>query len=125
MIENVGTNLASPADIGLAFLDRGRLRAPILQLEFVELGLELVHRRRLVLVLRPIVLALHDGVRRQRRYAHGGLGAVYVLAARTARAVDVDPKVGRIHLDIDVVVHLRRNEHRRERRVAAITRIEW
>ena len=58
------------------------------------------------------------------RNAHGGLGAVYVLAARTARAVHVDPKVGRIHLDIDVVVHLGRHEHRRERGVPAITRVE-
>ena len=60
LIENVGADLTAPADVGLAVLDDLRLFSAFLLLELVELGTHLVHRRRAVLVLRALVLALHD-----------------------------------------------------------------
>ena len=47
-----------------------------------------------------------------------------MLSAGAARAVDVDAKIRRIDLDVDVVFHLGRDEHRRERGMPAIARIE-
>ena len=47
-----------------------------------------------------------------------------VLAARPARAVGVHLDVGGVHLDVDLVVDHRRDEHRRERRVPPVAGIE-
>ncbi len=58
------------------------------------------------------------------RESHGRFGLVDVLAAGTARTEHVHLDVGRIHFDVDVLVHLGRDEHGRERRVATIAGVE-
>ena len=124
LIEHVRADLAAPADVGLAVLDDLRLLAPLLLLELVELRAHLVHGRRAVLVLRALVLALHDDAGRNVRDADRGLRLVDVLAAGAARAEHVDAQIRGIQLDLDVVLDLGRHEHRGERRMPALTRIE-
>ena len=96
-----------------------------MQFQFVELGLELLHRGGAVLVLGTVVLALHDGIGRQMSDAHRRLGTVDVLAAGSRGAVDIDAQISRIDVHFDAVVDFRRHEYRRERGVAAIAGIEW
>ena len=112
LIEYIGTNLAAPAHIGFALFNDRRLRASLLHFEFVQLGLELIHRRCLVLVLRTVILALHDDVRRQMRDAHGRLCSIDVLATGTTGPVHIDSQVRRIDVDVNVVVNFGRNEYR-------------
>src|SRR5690606_38717601 len=124
LVEHVGPDLVAPADVGLGALDLGGLGAALLHLELVELRLQLLHGGCLVLVLGAVALALHDDVGRQVRDADRGFRPVDVLAAGAARTVDVDAQVGRIDLDLDLVVDLRGDEDGCERGVAAVTRIE-
>jgi hypothetical protein len=56
--------------------------------------------------------------------AHRRLGLVDVLAAGAGGAVDIDLEVGGIDRDVDLVVHLGRDEHRGEAGVAAVVGIE-
>ncbi len=58
------------------------------------------------------------------RNPHGGLGLVDVLTTRAARPINVDPKIARIDLDVDVVVELGRDENGCERRMTPMSRIE-
>ncbi len=46
--------------------------------------------------------------------AHGRIGLVDVLPARAAGTVGVDPQIGFIDLDFDIVVHFRIDENRSE-----------
>src|SRR4029079_1515739 len=122
LVEHVGADLAAPADVRLAVLDDLRLLLALLLLELVELRAHLVHRGRAVLVLRALVLTLHDDPGRDVRDPDRRLRLVDVLAARAARAEHVDAQVGGIQLDLDVVLDPGGNDHRRARRVAAVTR---
>jgi hypothetical protein len=61
---------------------------------------------------------------RHVRDAHRRLGLVHVLAAGAARAVHIGAQIGRVDLDVDVIVDFRGDEHRGERGVPAIARIE-
>src|SRR5690606_31821508 len=80
-----------------------------------------------VLDLRLAVLARHHDLVRGaglERDPHGRVGGVHGLAAGPAGAVDVDPDVLRIDLDVDVVVDLRHDLHRGEGRVAPALGVE-
>ena len=81
-------------------------------------------RRLLVRRLRALVLALDDDPGREVRDPDGRVGLVHVLAAGAARAVGVDPQVGLVDLDRGVVGQERADDHLRERRVAAMRRVE-
>ena len=61
---------------------------------------------------------------RQMRDPHGAVGLVDVLAARALRAVGVDLQVAVVDLDVGVVGQERRDDHGRERRVAAVRAVE-
>src|SRR5690606_22269800 len=117
-------DLIAPPDVGLALLERLRLLAPLLLLELVQLRAQLIHRSCLVLVLRAVVLALHDYTGRLVSDPDGRLRLVHVLAAGAARAVDVDAQIARIDLDIDIVLDLGRDEYRRKGRMASMPRVE-
>src|SRR5207342_3112571 len=69
-------------------------------------------------------LAGDHGVGGHVRDAHGRFGLVDVLAAGAGTAVDVGAQVGRIDIDLDVVVDFRADEHRGEAGVAAVVGIE-
>ena len=75
-------------------------------------------------MLAALVLTRHDDTARQVRDAHRGLGLVDVLAAGARGTVDIHLEVRGIDLDLDVVVDLRRDEHRGEGGMAAVARIE-
>src|SRR5450631_1107881 len=92
-LENVGANLAAETDLALFSVVLFHLGALLVELEFVEAGLEHIHRGGAVLDLRALVLAGDDEAARDVGDAHGGVGGVDALAARTAGAVDVDADV--------------------------------
>jgi hypothetical protein len=92
-LENVGANLAAKADLALLAVVLLHLGALLVQLQFVEAGLEHAHGRGAVLDLRALVLAGDDEAARDVGDAHGRVGRVDALAARTAGAVDVDADV--------------------------------
>ena len=89
--------------------------APLLHLELVEARPEDLHADLPVLDLAALVLAGDDDARRHVREAHGRIGHVDVLPARSARPVGVDTQVLVLYLDLDVVLDLRPGEHRSKR----------
>ncbi len=104
LVEHVRADLVAPADVGLLVLEHARGGVALVDLELVELRLQHLHRGRAVLVLAALALAGDDDARRQVPQAHRGIGLVDVLAARPARAVGVHLDVGRVDLDVDLVV---------------------
>ena len=92
-MKHVAADLASPrrrpslASRGLHLL----VALAFFQLD--QLRPEHLHRRRLVLGLGALVLALDDDSGRQVGDAHGGIGLVDVLAAGAGGAVGVDPQI--------------------------------
>ena len=85
-------------------------------------GLEHAQGLRPVLDLRALVLAGHDQAGGQVREPHRRVGGVDALAARAGGAVDVDPHVLLVHLDVDVL-GLRQHRHRHRRGVDAPARL--
>src|SRR3954468_1274963 len=59
------------------------------------------------------------------RDAHRGAGFVHVLAAGAGRSVNVDAQILITNLDVDLLVHHRIREYRRETGVAPRLRVEW
>src|SRR5581483_1746650 len=96
----------------------------LLLLELVEAGLQDLHRHRLVLVLRALVLAGDDDPGGEMREAHGGVGLVDVLSAGTARPVRIDAEVLVADLDLDLLLDVGKHEDRRERRLPPGIRVE-
>src|SRR6266516_1241925 len=72
----------------------------------------------LVLQLALLVLALNHEIRGQVGDAHGAVGRVDALAARSLRAEDVDPEVLVFDLHVDLL-RFGKHRHRRGRRVLA------
>src|SRR5690606_15380219 len=99
-------------------------RAALLHLQLVQLGAQHLEGAILVGVLGALVLAAHHGVGRHVGDAHRRVGGVHVLTAGTRGAIGVDAQVGRVDLDLDVVVDFRRHEHRGERGVATVAGVE-
>ena len=124
LIEHVAADLIAPAHVGLRVLEHLRGGVALVELELVELRLQHLHGGRAVLVLAALALAGDHDAARHVRDAHRRFGLVHVLTAGAARAVDIGAQVRRIDLDVDVVVDLGRDEHRSERGVAAIARVE-
>jgi hypothetical protein len=75
-------------------------------------------------VLRALVLALDDDVRRKVGDADGGVRGVDVLAALAARAVGVNAEVFGLDVDLDGVVDFRRDEDGGEGGVASLGRVK-
>src|SRR6185312_12196412 len=118
LVQHVGADLAAPADVGLAVLQLLLLLAPLLHLHLVHLGLQHLHGGGAVLVLGALALAGHHDAAGDVGDADGGIGLVHVLAAGALGTVGVHPEVRRIDLALDLIVHFRRDEHRREGGVA-------
>ena len=109
-VEGVGADLAAEVDLRCSPRERRELLLALLPLVLVEPRAQHLHRRRPVLVLRALVLALHHDAGRDVGQAHGGVGLVHVLPARAARAVGVDAQVLLLDLDLDGVVELGQTE---------------
>src|SRR5690606_5917908 len=88
------------ADLGAALLRALRVDALLLEVE--QARAQDGQRLGLVLELRLLVLTLHDEARRQMRDAHGRVRRVDALAARPARAHDVDAQILVPDLDVDL-----------------------
>ena len=124
-VEDIGADgLAAEAGVGRAtpFLRHHRLALLFGLLD--EAGLEDPHRRLLVRRLRALVLALDDDPRRQMRDPDGAVGLVHVLAAGALGAICVDLQVVVVDLDLRVVGQERRDDHGRERGMAAVRLVE-
>ena len=106
----------------LAALAALGLGLALLQLGLVEARLQLLERRGAVLVLRTLVLAGDDDPGRDMRDAHRAVGRVDVLAARSRGPVGIDPQIGFIDVDLDVVVDLGIDPDARKARVPACIR---
>ena len=118
-LEHVRTYLTSPFNLfHLAFYGVGFLLEFALA-QFNELSEKHLHSRFAVLNLASLVLALHHYARGQMGYAHRGVGLVYVLTARAARAVGVHAQILGIYLYAFVVLYLGHNLETRKTRVPA------
>src|SRR5262245_61233266 len=105
-VERVGADLAAEPDLPLLPAQRRHLLFVLLPRVVVEPRAQHLHRRGAVLVLRPLVLALHDDAGGQVREADRRVGLVDVLAARSARAIGVDAQVVLVDVDLDRIVDL-------------------
>ncbi len=118
-MEEVAADLRSPGDFfDLAALLREPFGAFAL-FELEQLRAQELHRRRLVLGLRSLVLALDDDPAREVGDPHRRVGLVDVLATRSRGAVGVDPQLGVVDLDRDVLVDHRPDVDLGEARVTA------
>jgi hypothetical protein len=81
-LEHVAANLAAERDIGLGRVQGGLLGGLAVRLELVQPVLQHLHRSRLVLELRPLLLRGHDDAAREMGDADRGAGLVDVLATR-------------------------------------------
>ncbi len=116
--------MATPADVGFAVFQGLLCFRTLTHFQFVQFRFQLLHRRVLVFVLRAVILALHDNAGGIVGDANGGFGAVDMLAASAGSTVHVYAQIGGVDVDGDVVVDFRRDEHRGERRMAAVAGVE-
>ena len=113
----------APADVGLGVgLGLGLFLA-LAQFVFVQPRLQHGEGLGAVLVLRAVVLTLHDDVGRQVGDADGAVGLVDVLPPRARRPVGVDAQVLVLDHDLDGVVDHRVDPGRGKTGVAAGTGI--
>ena len=123
-VEDVRPDLAPPLDRLLVADALLLLRPPLVERLLVEAGPQHPHRHLAVAPLAALVLAGDDDSRRQVRDADRRVRDVDVLPAGAARAVRVDAQVLVGDLDLDVLVDLRRDVDRGERRVAPLRGVE-
>ena len=75
-------------------------------------------------MLGTIILALYDHARGNMGHSHRGIGFVDMLSSGSAGPVSVYAQVGSIDIHLNIVINLRYNEYRSERRVAPIAGIK-
>ena len=124
-MQHVAADLVAPAGRDVLALELRLLLGLPLQLAARAAGLEDLHRRLAVAVLRALVLAGDDDAGRQVRDADRGGVLLDVLAAVAAGAEDVDPQVVGVDLDSSAAssisgMHL----DERERRVPRVRGVE-
>ena len=88
------------------------LRIPARALRREEARFQQRHGPRPVPVLRALVLALDDRVRRQMGDPDRGVGLVQVLSSRSRRPERIDPQIGGGDVHVIHLVHLRQHRHR-------------
>ena len=114
----------APTDVGLGVFEFLLLFLALAHFKVVELGAQTLPSDVAVAVLAAAVLALHHDAGGHVRQAHGRVGFVDVLTARTAGAVGVGAHIGGVDVDLDRVVDLGVDEQRGERGVATARGIE-
>ena len=102
--EDIGADLAAPANLFLVALDILYLVEMLALFYLEELRFEHPHGDLAVLMLAALDLAGDDDAGRDMRYTHGGRGLVDLLTARAARAVGVDFKIVGIYFNFDIVI---------------------
>ncbi len=103
----IGTYLVSPCNVRNLASYSGKLRHLLLLGKHIQLRLEHLHGLVLILELRSFVLACYYDSRREMRYSYSRRGLVYVLSARTAGTVRIDPDILVFDLYVDVVLYIR------------------
>ena len=104
----------APADVGLGVgHGLGCCLAP-LQFQFIQACPQHLPRLFAVLVLGPARLTGHHGIGRNMRQADGRIRLVDMLSARARGAVGVGAHVRGINVDLDGVIHHRRDADRGE-----------
>ena len=122
-VEYVRADLMTPADVRLGVFQGLGSGIALLDFLLVKTRSQHFHRGVFVRMLRTFVLAAHHGVGRYVSDTYGRVGGVYVLTTRTGGTIGVDPQVGGVDVDFDVVVDFRRNEYSRERGVTTVARV--
>src|SRR3990167_888985 len=123
-MEHVGAYLAAPPDLLFRGMHLVHLFPLFLLLELVEPRFQDFHGCSPVLVLGAFVLAADDYPRRHVGYSYRGIRLVNVLPACSARPVGIHPQVFLIYLDHYAFVDFRGYEHRRERSMPSLIRVE-
>src|SRR5437764_941485 len=106
-LKRVRADLAAERDLLLLAGELRELLTLLLLSELEQARLEDPHRRVAVPELGALVLALDDDPRREVRDAHGGVGGVDPLPARSRRPEDVHADLVLAHAHLDVVTELR------------------
>src|SRR6185437_1189657 len=124
-VQDVGADLRPPGDVFDLAARLRQLFGAFALLQLDQLRFQQLHRDRLVLGLRALVLALDDGVGRKVGDPHSGVGLVDVLAAGAGGTVGVDPQVGLVDVDGDALLDQRADVDLGEAGVAAAGGVEW
>src|SRR5215471_1808035 len=103
-LQNIGTDLVAPADLGFGSGRSIGLLFALLQLELVKARLQHGPGDAAVLDLRAFLLARHHDARGNVGDPHGRIGGVDVLTAGTGRAISIDPAIAFFDFDLDVFV---------------------
>src|SRR5205814_7348199 len=98
--QDIRADLVAPADVGLRGIGGAGFGFALLQLGLVQPRLQLLHRRRAVLVLRALILAGDDDTRRDVGHADRAVGRIDVLPASARRAIGIDAQIGFVDLDV-------------------------
>ena len=123
-LEDITADLAAERHVLLVGIEEGLGGGQLVGLALIQLVLELLHGRRLILELRALGLRRTHETGRHVRDADGGRRLVHVLSARAGGAIHIDPEVFVADLDVDLFVHDRIYEHRSEARMTPRLRIE-
>src|SRR5918992_1757943 len=116
-VEDVGADLGPEPHLRLLPALRGDLTLSLLALELEEASPQDPHRDLAVLVLAPLVLALHHDAGRQVCDPDRRVGLVDMLPARPGSPVGVDLEVLLLYLDLYPIVYNRSDSDRGEARV--------
>ena len=103
-MQDIGADLAPPADLLLFAGDLGGLGLALRHFPLIQLGPQDLHGGGPVEVLAALGLAGHDDTGREMGDAHGRIGGVDMLPAGAAGAEGVHPQVGLADLDVDVIL---------------------
>src|SRR5215831_4240154 len=103
-LQNIGTDLVAPADLGFGGGRSVGLLLAFFQLELVEARLQHGPGDAAVLDLRAFLLARHDDAGGNVGDPHGRIGGVDVLTAGAGRAISIHPAIAFFDFDLDVFV---------------------
>src|SRR5215207_5604753 len=123
-VEDVRPDLGPPLYVRLLPAYGGELAFALLALELEEPRPQDAHRDLAVLVLAPLVLALHHEAGREVRDPDRRVGLVYVLPASPRGPVRIDLQVLLVNLDLHLVVYDGGDGDRGEARVPPATGVE-
>src|SRR5918999_2382446 len=123
-VEDVGADLGPEPHLRLLPALRGDLTLSLLALELEEASPQDPHCYLAVLVLAPLVLALHHDAGREVRDPDRRVGLVDVLTARPRGPVGVYLEILLVDLDLDCVVYDRSDRDRGEARVPPAPSVE-